>query len=271
MLKDRKVYVPRDEKLRIEVIQLYYNMSVEEHREQWKTTELVTRNFWQPGVTKEVKKYVEGCSACQRNKNYTEAPTEKLMSNVVLEKPWSHITVDFITKLPLAQDYDSILVVCDRMTKITHFVLTTEKTSAEEVAKLFQDNIQKLYGLPESIIIDRRAQSIAGIIKELNSIMGIDTKLLTAYHPQIDRQTERMNQKLEQYLRMFIDHRWKQWPDWLVMVEFAYDNKVQTSTKVSPFKTNIGQDLYMGFEIRKKGKFEKVEEFVTRIKEVNKV
>ena len=153
---------------------------------------------------------------------------------------------------------------------MAHFVLTTEKTSAEEVAKLFQDNIQKLYGLPESIIIDRRAQSIAGIIKELNSIMGIDTKLLTAYHPQIDRQTERMNQKLEQYLRMFIDHRWKQWPDWLVMVEFAYDNKVQTSTKVSPFKTNIGQDLYMGFEIRKKGKFEKVEEFVTRIKEVHK-
>ena len=103
MLKDRKVYVPRDEKLRIEMIQLYHDMSVEEHRGQQKTTELVTRNFWWPGVTKKVKKYVKGYSACQRNKNYIEAPTGKLMSNVVLEKPWSHITVDFITKLPLAQ------------------------------------------------------------------------------------------------------------------------------------------------------------------------
>ena len=66
----------------------------------------MTRNFWWPGVTKEVKKYVEGYDACQRNKNCTEASIGKLILNVVLEKPWSHIIVDFITKLPLAQDYD---------------------------------------------------------------------------------------------------------------------------------------------------------------------
>jgi len=69
MLRDRKVYVPKDEKLRVEVIWLYHNMPVGEHRGQWKTTELVTRNFWWPGVTKEVKKYIEGCDTCQRNKN----------------------------------------------------------------------------------------------------------------------------------------------------------------------------------------------------------
>jgi len=107
------------------------------------------------------------------------------------------------------------------------------------------------------------------MMKELNSILGIDTKLLTIYHPQIDGQTERMNQELEQYLRMFIDHRQEQWPDWLATAEFAYNNKVQTSTKVSLFKANIGQDPCMGFKIRKKGKFEKVEEFVTRMKEVH--
>jgi len=98
---------------------------------------LITRNFWWPGVTKEVKKYVEGCDTCQRNKNRTEAPTGKLMPNTVLAKPWTHITVDFITKLLLAKEYDSILVVCDRMTKIAHFVPTTEKTSAKGVVRLF--------------------------------------------------------------------------------------------------------------------------------------
>ena len=108
-----------------------------------------------------------------------------------------------------------------------------------------------------------------GMIKELNSMLEIDTRLLTAYYPQIDRQTERMNQELEQYLRMFIDHRQEQWPDWLATAEFVYNNKVQTSTKVSLFKANIGQDLCMGFKMRKKGKFEKVEEFVTRMKEVH--
>jgi len=77
------------------------------------------------------------------------------MPNVVLAKPWTHISVDFITKLPLAQEYDSILVVCNRMTKIAHFVPTIERTSVEEVVRLFQDNIWKLHGLPESIITDR--------------------------------------------------------------------------------------------------------------------
>jgi len=128
------------------------------------------------------------------------------MPNTVPEKPWTHISMDFITKLPLAQGYDSILVVCDRMTKMAYFVPTTEKTLVEGVARLFWNNIWKLHGLPESIITDRGAQFTAGIMKELNQMLGIDTKLSTAYYPQTDGQTERMNQDLEQYLRMFIDH-----------------------------------------------------------------
>ena len=76
--------------------------------------ELVTRNFWWPEVKKKVKKYVEEYNACQRNKNCTEAPVEKLMPNAVPEKPWAHIIVDFITKSPLAQGYNSILVVYNR-------------------------------------------------------------------------------------------------------------------------------------------------------------
>ena len=192
------------------------------------------------------------------------------MPNAVPEKSWSHITVDFITKLLLAQDYNSILVVCDRITKMVYFVPTTEKTSAKGVARLFQDNIWKLYGLPESIIIDREAQFTTGMIKKLNLILEIDTKLLTAYHPQTDGQMERMNQKLKQYLRIFIDHRQEQQPDWLVIAEFAYNNKVQTSTKVSLFKANIEQDPCIGLEMRKKGKFEKAKEFATRIKKVYK-
>jgi len=117
--------------------------------------ELVTRNFWWPGVTKEVKQYVERCNTYQHNKNCTEQPAGKLMPNSILEKPWAHISADFITKLPLAQGYDSILVVVDRLTKMVHFVPTTEKMSAKRLARLFRDNMWKLYGLPKSIISDR--------------------------------------------------------------------------------------------------------------------
>ena len=85
--KEEKVYVPKDEKLRAEIIRLHHNMPIGGHRGQWKTVELVTRNFWWPGVTKEVKRYVEGCDACQRNKNYTEQPAGKLIPNSILERP----------------------------------------------------------------------------------------------------------------------------------------------------------------------------------------
>jgi len=82
---------------------------------------------------------VNGCDACQRYKNRSKALAGKLMPNAIPEKSWSHISVDFITKLPLAQEYDAILVVCDRFSKMVHFIATTEKTSAEELEKLFRD------------------------------------------------------------------------------------------------------------------------------------
>jgi len=103
-------------------------------------------------------------------------------------------------KLPLAQGYDAILVVVDRLTKMEHFIPTTERTSIEGLARLFRDNVWKLHGLPDSIISDRGPQFVAGIMKELNCILGIEMKLLIAFHPQTNGQTEKMNQELEQYL-----------------------------------------------------------------------
>ena len=267
MLKEGKVYVPKDEALRVEVIRLHHDTPMGGHGGQWKTTELVTRNFWWPGITREVKRYVEGCDACQRNKNHTEQPAGKLMPNSIPDKAWTHISADFITKLPLAQGYDSILVV-DRFTKMAHFVPTTEKTTAEGLARLFRDNIWRLHGLPESIVSDRGPQFAAGLMKELNELLGIKTKLSTAFHPQTDRQTERMNQELEQYLWMFIDHRQEQWPEWLGTAEFAYNNKMHTGTKVSPFEANSGQNPRMGFKLRKKGKYEGARKFTERMKKV---
>jgi len=105
-------------------------------------------------------------------------------------------------------------------------------------------------------------------MQELNRMLGIKSKLSTAFYPQTDRQTERVNQELEQYLRIFIDHRQEQWSDWLGIAEFAYNNKVHSSTKTSPFKANYRQDPRMGFEIRRKGKYEGAEKFVIKMKKV---
>jgi len=116
--------------------------------------------------------------------------------------------------------------------------------------------------------LDRGVQFAVGIIKELNNLLGIQTKLSTAYHPQTDGQTERTNQELEQYLRVFIDHRQEQWPDWLGTVEFAYNNKIHAVTKNSLFKVNYGQDPRMGFEGRRKGKYEAAGKFIEKMKRI---
>jgi len=144
--------------------------------------ELVTRKHWWPGVTKEVRKYVENCDMCQRIKNRIEVPMSKLKLSKVLEKLWTHLIVDFITELLLVAEKDVILVVCDRLSKMTYFVTTTEGISAEGLAKLFRNNVWKLHGLPESIVSDRGLQFAAEMMRELNSMLGIEMKLSTAFY-----------------------------------------------------------------------------------------
>ena len=134
---------------------------------------------------------------------------EKLKLSEFMKKPWTYLIVDFIMKLLLVARKNAILVVCDRLSKMTYFVATTEGTSAKRLAKLFRDNMWKLHGLLKSIISDREPQFVVEITKELNSMLEIETKLSTAFHPQTDGQIKRINQELQQYLRFFIDYRQK--------------------------------------------------------------
>ena len=116
---------------------------------------------------------------------------------------------------------------------------------------------------------DRGPQFAVELTKELNQMLGIEMRLSMAFHPQIDRQIKQMNQELEQYPRFFVEHRQKDWPEWLVLAEFAVNNKVHTATKVSPFMVNYRRKLRMGGDIRKKGKVESTMEFMERMKKVH--
>jgi len=110
-------------------------------------------------------------------------------------------------KLPVVARKDVILVVCNRLSKIAHFVATTEGTSAEGLVRLFRDNMWKLHRLPESVVSDRGPQFAVELTRELNKMLGIEIRLSTAFHPQTDRQMEQINQELEQYLKFFMEHR----------------------------------------------------------------
>ena len=155
VLKEGKVYVLKYKELKVEIIWLHHDVPVVGHGGKWKMIELVMRNYWWPGVTRDVGRYVKECDMCQRMKNRTEAPAGKLKLSEVPERPWTHLTVDFITKLLLVAGKDAILVVCNKLSKMTYFIAMIEVMLVEGLVRLFRDNTWKLHKLPESMVLDR--------------------------------------------------------------------------------------------------------------------
>jgi len=143
---------------------------------------------------------------------------------------------------------------------------TTSSVTAEGVAQLFRDNVWKLHGLPEKVLSDQGPQFTSKVLREINRLLGIRTATSTAFHPQTDGQTERINQEIKQYLRLFINHHQLDWMNWLPMAEFAYNNRVQASTKYSPFMLNAGQNPCMGHEPQKTTGLDSVEKFIEAMK-----
>ena len=133
---------------------------------------------------------------------------------------------------------------------------------------MFRNNVWKLHRLPESRVSDRRPQFVADLTKKLNQILGVEIKLSTMFHSQTDGQMERLNQELEQYLRFFIDHRQKDWPEWLASAEFTINNKIHLVTKMSLFMANYRRELRIKVDIRRKERMEKAMEFAERMKRV---
>ncbi|KAJ3473638.1 hypothetical protein NLI96_g12900 [Meripilus lineatus] len=147
--------------------------------------------------------------------------------------------MDFIVKLPVSHGYDSIWVVCDRLTRAAHFIPCQESLTASELAWLFLDRIFRLHGLPESIVSDRGSVFVSKFWTELTTLLQIDHRASTAYHPQTDGLTERTNQTLETYLRAYCSYQQDDWVDYLPVAEFAFNNSENSSTKQTPFFANL--------------------------------
>jgi hypothetical protein len=135
---------------------------------------------------------------------------------------------------------DAILVFVDRMTKMAHFISCTKTTDAPAFANLFISNIVRLHGLPASIVSDCGSIFTSNFWSTLASILRIDPRKLIAFHPQTDGQTERTNQTLETYLRIFVNQDQDDWFDLLPLAEFEYNNTLNESTRMSPFYANYG-------------------------------
>ena len=233
--------VPRDVTLHNEIIHLTHSTPYAGHPGIEKIYELVSRNYVWNLLYTDVTQFIKSCPQCQQTKVIHSKPAGLLNPIPPITTPWEEITADLIVELPSSQGYDSMFVVVDRFTKRAHFIPTTSTISAEGTARLFRDNVWKHHGWPKKIISDRGPQFAAKFTQELNKLLGIETALSTAFHPQTDGQTERTNQELEQYLRLYTNFMQTDWSDWLASAEFAYNNCSHSSTDHSPFYLEYGR------------------------------
>jgi len=167
-------------------------------------------------------------------------PYGLLQSNEAPDRPWKSLAMDFITDLPKSEGYDTILVVIDRLTKISHFIPCAKDLDRWQFAKLLIRERVRLHGRPRDVITDRGTIFTWDLWKETTEKVGIEPRLSTAFHPQTDGQTERTNAILEQYLRAYINYQQDHWCGYLPLAEFAYNNGYQETIKNTPFFANYG-------------------------------
>ena len=135
-----------------------------------------------------------------------------------------------------------ILVVIDRLTKMSHFMSCKKDLDARQFTELFVQHIVRLHGIPRDNITDRGSLFTSGLWKQITKKLGIERRLSTAFHPQIDGQTERTNAILEQYLRAYVNYQQDNWNELLPLAEFAYNNGYQETIKRTPFYANYGRN-----------------------------
>src|SRR5258708_14175772 len=186
--------------------------------------ELVSRNYWWPGLSWYVAKFIVGCDACNQTKTFPTQKVGKLIPTKVPDRCWQVITIDMIGELPDWKGYNAILVVVDRLSKQNHTIPTVTSLDSAGVAQLFLEHVWHHHGLLEEVISDRRPTFISNFSHELAALLRVKLTPSTSYHPQTDGQTERMNQEIEAYLRVFVSHQQDDWADWLPLAEFAYNN-----------------------------------------------
>ncbi|KAL0319602.1 UNVERIFIED_CONTAM: Transposon Ty3-G Gag-Pol polyprotein [Sesamum radiatum] len=175
-----------------------------------------------------------------KNQKQNTCHTLDVQPLAIPTQAWASISMDFIEGLPKSEGKDCILVVVDRLTKYAHFLALTHPFSAETVARIFMDHIYKLHGLPINIVSDRDKVFTGTFWKELFKLLGTTLSLSTAYHPQTDGQTERVNQCIENYLRCMCHMRPKQWNRWLSLAEYWYNTNFHTGLKLTPFHALYG-------------------------------
>jgi hypothetical protein len=198
--------------------------------------------YWWYGMKRDVAEYVDLCDTCQRVKAEYQQPAGLLQSLQVPEWKWEEIAMDFVVGLPRTQSgSDSIWVIMDRLTKVAHFIPVKTTYSEPQLAELYISRIVCLRGVPKKIVSNRGTQFTLMFWERLHETLDTQLRFSSAYHPQTDGQTERVNQILEDMLRACALQYGRSWDKSLPYAEFSYNNSYQESLKMVLSEMLYGQ------------------------------
>ncbi|GJY70466.1 putative reverse transcriptase domain-containing protein [Tanacetum coccineum] len=181
--------------------------------------------YWWPNMMAEIATYVGKCLTCAKVKVVYQKPSGLLVQQEILQWNWGKITMYFVTKLPkTATGQDTIWVIVDRLTKPAYFLTMREDDSMEKLTRQYFKEVVSRHGVPVLITSDRDGRFTSQFWQSLHKVLGTQLELSIAYHPQIDGQSERAIQTLEDMLHVcMLDFR-KGWDKHLPLIEFSYNN-----------------------------------------------
>lgn len=233
-------HTPQKGNLRLRVMQDKHDHPTAGHVGQNKTLALIRREYVWPELRADVISFCKSCVPCSRAKAPRHRPYGTIQPLPIPTRPWHSISMDFIEFLPLSDGHDAIFVIVDRLTKQSIFLPSSTRSTSASIAKDFVTHVFSKHGVPSHVTSDRGSEFVSDFFTSLGKVLDMNLHATSGYNPQADGQTERTNQTLEQYLRIYCNHHQDNWAALLPIAEFAYNNADNASTGVSPFFANKG-------------------------------
>jgi hypothetical protein len=236
-------WVPESEPLRTGLIQETHDSMVAGHPGREVTAALMMRQFFWPGMLGDIRRFVRNCDSCRKKQAWRDRRHGFLKPLPIPERIWSEISMDFIVELPLSQGCTSLLVITDRLSKGV-ILEPCSSLDAEAVAETFIRTFYRQHGLPRAIVSDRGTQFTGALWARVCQLLKIVRRLSTAFSPETDGSTERMNQNVEAFVRTYVDYAQENWAALMPLAELAVNNHDAASTGVSPFFLTHGYHVH---------------------------
>ncbi len=233
-----RLFVPLS--VRPSVLQWGHSSRLSCHPGVARTLAFLRRRFWWPEMRTDVQTFVSACPVCAQNKGSNRPPPGYLQPLPIPRRPWSHLSLDFVSGLPPSKGMTVVFTVVDRFSKFARYLPLPKLPTAKETAELLVSVVFTVHGLPLDIVSDRGPQFTSAVWKSFCRAIGATVSLTSGFHPQANGQAERANQKLETTLRCLASYNPTSWTSQLPWVEYAHNTLPTAATGLSPFQCVYG-------------------------------